>query len=416
MPRRREKTPSQGPTYVLTGGGTAGHVYPALAIAEAIRERSPGARFLFLGVKYGAEVEIVPRFRHLVAEHDLRFVGGRGMPTDRFSPAMLRFLGSLFLGTLRAIRLLARIRPFFVIGTGGYASAATLYAARLLAFPYLLNEQNAEPGKVTRAFGKSAAVVAVAFSGTLRYFPGNGALVGYPVREAIRRAAAEDYAAHRDSVRRELGVRDGQALVLVTGGSLGARSINRSLVRVVARVAADPALRGAVFFVHGVGRNASAAYHAWKDTMARLADLGLDPATLTDFYRPARYLFDIERHYAAADVLCCRGGAGSLVEAAAFGKPLLVIPNVGIAGGHQVDNARAIEGEGGCRVLLETRSAKEGVEDVDPEEFLRRVLALAALPEEEKAAMGKALRRFYLPDCTQRVVAAMDRAIRARNV
>ena len=184
----------------------------------------------------------------------------------------------------------------------------------------------------------------------------------------------------------------------------------------MAQVSRDPSLRAALFFVHGVGRNESAGYHAWDDTMSRLAALGLDPESLADCYRPVRYLFDIERYYAAADVLVCRGGAGSIVEAAAFGKPLLVIPHSALPGGHQEDNARALEREGACRVLAERRSEQEEIEDVDPAALLREVRDLASLDDARKAEMGKNLRQFYRADCAQQIVAVMNRAVRARNV
>lgn len=391
--------------YVLTGGGTGGHVYPNLAIASQLAGHDPQAEFLYIGVKDRAEADIVPRYGM-----PIRFVPSRGMPTSKFSPAMVVFLFSLLVGTLKAAALLLRFRPRLVIATGGYVSAPTLLAARLLRRPVLVHEQNAYPGLVNRTFGRIAQRVCVSFPESLAHFGHNGKLVGYPVRPAIlalREPASEE---QRRQWKRELGVDPDRRLILITGGSLGARSINRAVAALLPALAADAELRRRVFVLHGVGRFAGPEYDAAADTVARLKAVGFDEDAARDFYRRERYLYEIEKWLRVADVIVCRAGAGSLAETAAVGAPAVVIPKSGLPGDHQVKNAETMAAAGACLVIQEHRETVDGKpgDAVDPERLLAAIRELIDLSPEARAAMQAAAARFVVPDCLERIQSEAD--------
>jgi len=389
--------------YVLTGGGTGGHVYPNLAIAGEIGRHDPDAQFLYIGVKDRAEADIVPR--HGIP---IRFVPARGMPERKKSLAIFPFFFALLWGTLKALLILLRYRPHLVVATGGYASAPTLLAARFLRRGIIVHEQNAFPGLVNRTFGKMAGRVCVTFEETLVHFQHNGVLVGYPVRPEILALRTPLSADDKRRAKQELGIAPHRKVVLITGGSLGARSINRAVADMMPGVAADPQLRDNVLIMHGVGRTAGREYHAEQDTQERLAALGFDEEASASFYRREPYLYEIEKWLRVADVVVCRAGAGSLAETAAAGVPALVVPKSGLPGDHQVKNAEAMRAAGACLVLREVR-AKEADETYDAVEagrLLGGIKQLLSLSPEQRAAMGDAAHRFVAADCLPRIYAA----------
>ncbi|MHA1569011.1 MAG: glycosyltransferase, partial [Alphaproteobacteria bacterium] len=399
--------------YVLTGGGTGGHVYPNLAIAGELARHDPAAQFLYLGVKGRAEADIVPR--HGIR---LRFVPSRGMPERKFSLAMVSFLFALAVGTLKALAILLRFRPHLVVATGGYASAPTLLAARFLRRRILVHEQNAYPGLVNRTFGKMAGRVCLTFPESLVHFQHNGVVVGYPVRPEILalREPISDEERRRRKV--ELGVEPHRAVVLITGGSSGARSINRAVADMMPQVAGDQALRDRMFIMHGVGRFTGTDYDAEGDTQARLRGHGFDERAAAKFYRRERYLYDIDKWLRIADVVICRAGAGSLTETAAMGAPAIVIPKAGLPGDHQVKNAEALRAAGACRVLAERRVTDNGeaYDVVEVDRLLTTIKELLDLSPDQKKAMADAAWRFIAPDCLARIRAEAQQLLAGPKV
>ncbi|HPQ69146.1 MAG TPA: murein biosynthesis integral membrane protein MurJ [bacterium] len=381
--------------YVLTGGGTGGHVYPNLAIAGELARHDSEAQFLYLGVAGRAEADIVPR--HGIP---IRFVPARGMPTRKASAAMIVFLAALAWGTLKALAILLRYRPRLVVATGGYASAPALLAARLLRRPILVHEQNAYPGLVNRTFGKMAGRVCVSFPESLVHFQHNGKLVGYPVRPEIFALRAGIDAEEKARRKQELGIDPARQVVLITGGSLGARSINRAVADLLPLIAADETLRRRVYLVHAVGRFATKEYHAVEDTLARLHKRGIAEEAITDFYRRETYLYEIENWLRVADVVIGRAGAGTLTEIAATGLPAVVIPKSGLPGDHQVKNAEALREAGACLVLREERARDNGeaYDSIAPERLLSALRELLDLPDERRAAMREAALGFVHGD------------------
>jgi len=336
MPRR----------FLLTGGGTGGHVTPALAAAGALAERYPDAEFRYAGLAGKAEAVMVPRAGIPLSRVFSRGLNGAGL-------GLIAFAWHLGWGVLAALILLLRHRPALILATGGYVAAPVVLAntllrrLRLTRTPLLVHEQNAHLGRLNRLAARVADLVAVTFPETLREVPaGKGLQVGYPVRQSCRQG-------DRDHARRVLGIPADALVVFAFGGSQGARSLNRALV------AAAPALlaRPDLWLIHGCGRPfgknpARGAYHGLRDVEARLGEL--HPALLDEpRYLRRDFIDDMAACYAASDLVICRAGAGSLMEVCAQGKPAIVIPKANLPGDHQVRNARVLERAGACRVLYE---------------------------------------------------------------
>lgn len=365
-----------GTRILLTGGGTAGHVNPALAIGAALAE--PGSETLFVGVKGRAEEQVVPR-----EGIPIRFVRASGFPGARPSPALARFLLDLAVGTLQAAGLLLRFRPDVIVGTGGFASAPVIFAAtflkrlRLLRSRVFVHEQNAVPGKVNRLVGRFAERVFVTFPETLSLFPGNGAVTGYPLRKRIGHVDAAEARSRLD-----FAIPGGRTVVFVFGGSQGSRSLNRGLVDALGDLLPHA---DRLFVVHGTGLFKGGGYDAGADTEARLAARYSkeERERIAAFYVSRSYFHDIASVYAVSDLVVIRGGSGSLNEVARMGLPALVVPKANLPGDHQVANARALERAGGAEVLYEETVLRDGhlVEELDGALLARRVLALAGDPE-----------------------------------
>jgi UDP-N-acetylglucosamine--N-acetylmuramyl-(pentapeptide) pyrophosphoryl-undecaprenol N-acetylglucosamine transferase len=377
---RRLKT---GTRILLTGGGTAGHVNPALAIGAALAE--PGSEVLFVGVKGRAEEQVVPR-----EGIPIHFVRASGFPGARPSPAFARFLLDLALGTAQAAATLLRFRPDVIIGTGGFASAPVIFAATILKrlrmskARVFVHEQNAVPGKLNRLVGRFAEKVFVTFPETLSLFPGNGALTGYPVRRRIGHVAPEEARARLDFT-----VPEGRTAVFVFGGSQGSRSLNRGLVDALGDLMPHAAR---LFVVHGTGLFKGGGYDAETDTATRLAAryTEADRARIATFYMSRSYFHDIASVYALSGLVVIRGGSGSLNEVARMGIPALVVPKANLPGDHQVANARALERAGGAEVIYEETVLSDGrlVEMLDGARLAGRILALAEDPG-RRADMSK---------------------------
>ncbi|MFN7990464.1 MAG: UDP-N-acetylglucosamine--N-acetylmuramyl-(pentapeptide) pyrophosphoryl-undecaprenol N-acetylglucosamine transferase [Thermoanaerobaculia bacterium] len=364
-----------GKRILLTGGGTAGHVNPALAIGAALAE--PGSETLFVGVKGRAEEQVVPR-----EGIPIRFVRASGFPGARPSPALARFLFDLAVGTLQAAGILLRFRPDVIVGTGGFASAPVIFAATLLKKLRLakarvfVHEQNAVPGKLNRVVGRYAEKVFVTFPETLSLFPGNGALTGYPVRKRIGHVSVDEAKARLD-----FAVPEGRTVVFAFGGSQGSRSLNRGLVDALGALLPHA---DRLFVVHGTGLFKGAGYDAQADTEARLAARYTEEerARIAGFYVSRSYFHDIASVYAVSGLVVIRGGSGSLNEVARMGIPALVVPKANLPGDHQVANARALERAGGAEVLYEETVLEDGhlVETLDGALLARRILELAGDP------------------------------------
>jgi UDP-N-acetylglucosamine--N-acetylmuramyl-(pentapeptide) pyrophosphoryl-undecaprenol N-acetylglucosamine transferase len=397
---------------LLTGGGTAGHVNPALAIGRALGDERTA--YLYVGVCDRAEADIAPR-----EGMPLTFVRASAYPGARPSVAWIGFLANLVAGTVKAAFVIRSFAPEIIVGTGGFASAPTMLAAALLRRLRLcrariyVHEQNAAPGKLNLLAGRLADRVFVSFPETLSAFPGNGVMAGYPLRRRIQ-------ATDRETARASLDFRvpPGRQVVFAFGGSQGARTINRAVVDALGALLPG---KDRLFIIHGTGlRRADGAHDAHAETLARLAQRysAEERRAIDDCYVARPYFHDIEQIYALADLVVVRGGAGTLNEVAALGLPAIVVPKINLPGEHQVMNARALARGGGAVVLYEQTRNERGhlVEALDGTLLATTILLLLDSPERLKS-MGAANAGFARHDAIEiirRSIAGEDAAAGVR--
>ncbi len=316
----------QSGSIAIAGGGTGGHVMPALAVAEALRER--GARLFFIGAERGIEKRVVPETGFaLETLQVLPFVG-------RTLGERLRACFALLTSTLRAARLLWRERARLVIAVGGYASAPAALAARPLGIPLVLINVDAAPGRANRLLARLARRIYVGFADAARCFarPERVVASGAPLRAAFREEFFHAGGAQRRDAQRAAG--DGRTHLFIFGGSQGAAQLNAAML--CAAPALDPA-RVAVVHQSGAAER--------ERTEAGWRAAGFADAQVIDFEKdmPARYRW--------ADLVVCRAGAITVAELALAGKAALLVPLAHTGGGEQAANARALEAAGAARVL-----------------------------------------------------------------
>ncbi|WP_420638272.1 undecaprenyldiphospho-muramoylpentapeptide beta-N-acetylglucosaminyltransferase [Candidatus Poriferisocius sp.] len=315
--------PSASVWAVIAGGGTAGHVNPGLAVAQAlVRSGHRPEEIHFVGSDRGVEHTLVP-----AAGFELTTLPGRGLQR-RLTWQNVPSAWGMAQAVAQAGRLLRRLQPSVVLGVGGYASVPCALAARRLGIPVVVAEQNAAPGMANRLSGRWARACAVSFPDTK--LP-RAVVTGNPVRDEVQ---AIDRASHRAAARAALGVDDHRRLVAVVSGSLGAARVNRAAFE-AARYWAD---RDDLAVHHVVGRR------DWRE----LADLRPDLAGAPLQYRAVEYEHDMGRVYAAADLMVGRAGATSVAELAVVALPSVLVPLPSAPGDHQTANAARLARAGGA--------------------------------------------------------------------
>lgn len=306
---------------LLTGGGTGGHVYPGLAVAEQVKRLAPDAEIRFVGTRRGIESTLVPRAGWALVT--VPASGFRGLG----AAARLRFLGNFAAGGLASLALLARWRPDVVLGTGGYVSAPVIAAARLLGITCAVQEQNAIPGSVNRLVGRWARRAYLGFAGAARWFPdGRCVATGNPVRSAMAAAATTGGTGSAPDRRH----------VLVFGGSGGAATLNRA----VGQAAAGWDARGDLTVLAQTGPREFAAVSA-----------AVGAATTEGRVTVVPYIDDMAVELARADLVVCRAGAMTLAELHCLGKAAVLVPFPHATDDHQTRNARDCERAGAAVVV-----------------------------------------------------------------
>ena len=363
----------------VAGGGTAGHVSPGLAVAEEIvRRGAPRSAVRWIGSSRGLETRLVPE-----AGFDLLALRGRGIQR-RLASANAAAIGGLLVAIVRAVISFARRRPAVLVALGGYAAVPGVIAAVVWRVPIVLTEQNAVPSAANRLAARFAKVCAAPFPDSS--LP-RATWTGNPVRPDI---VAVDRRQQRAVARAALGVRDDRVMLLVMGGSLGARRINEALFDALP---------------HWVGRRDLAVHHIagdrdHDDLTERVpvsSDAGLQ-------YRLVRYEDDMAAVYAATDVVLSRAGGNSVAELAVVGLPSVLVPLPGAPGDHQTANARALASGGGAVVVpdgeLDGDRVRAALEPLLTDADLRRTMGEAA------AGLGR-------PDAPQAIVDLVETHARA---
>jgi len=393
--------------FILTGGGTGGHVYPAVAIADALKAKYPQARFLYVGVRGRAEEKIVPGLGY-----EIRYVQSAGLAGGKLSPRMFFSLLRLLFGSLQATLIHLGFRPDAVIGTGGFASVPAVLAAVLLRRLKLsgcrvfIHEQNYAPGSWNRLVARWVDRVWISFEGSRFFFQGcRVELTGYPIRGQIIPRG-------RDRARAELCIPPSAKVLLVFGGSQGSRSINRALVEALPGLLADPK----VVIFHGSGTLESNTYNAALDTSQRVAALGLDKQLLERYHRQD-FFHDIQTYYAAADLVVCRGGAGTLSELCRCGRAALIVPKSNLAGEHQVVNALGLARAGAAEIIFERPTMVKGNLEavVSAETLSSAAAALLSDPERIRRMEASAL-GLSSQNVMEKFVAAMENELAGKRL
>ncbi len=321
--------PLPGPRILFACGGTGGHVYPAIAIADAVRALAPDAAIAFAGTRDRMEWEAVPK-----AGYPIHAVTAVGFPRS-LSPKLLAFPFKIAKGLGDSWTLVGGFDPDVVVGTGGYVTGPVGLAATLRGVPLAIQEQNAYAGATNKLLAKRAEHVFIAFEAARDYFPaGKSVLTGNPVRDDLTRADA-------DAARAHFEIADGQRVLLAMGGSLGAGPINDAFRTNLDALLADESLT----IVWQTGRRYFDALEQQVPAHPRL--------------RLLQYLDRMDYAYAAADLAVCRSGAITCSELAVTGTPSILVPSPNVTADHQTKNARALADEGAAVLLPEPRLAAE---------------------------------------------------------
>ncbi len=300
---------------LIGGGGTGGHVFPAISIADAIRALHPQAEFLFVGALGRLEMEKVPEAGYTIV----------GLPVAGFQRRLtlrnVTFFFKLAASLVRSRRIVRHFQPHVAVGVGGYASGPILKAAARKGIPVLIQEQNSYAGVTNRLLARSAQTICVAYEQMDRYFPaGRIVLTGNPVRQNLVGRTTD-----RSGDLEEFGLEDGKKTCLVVGGSLGARTVNESVIGGLDKLDRDD-----LQVIWQCGK----LYH--HEVEAKVARSGLKNVKVLPF------ISKMDRAYGAADVIIARAGAITISELCIIGKPAILVPSPNVAEDHQTRNAEAL--------------------------------------------------------------------------
>ena len=343
---------------IMTGGGTGGHIYPAIAIADEIKSRHPDAEIMFVGTERGMEKDIVPK-----AGYPIKFITVSGL--NRKNPIkLIKTLKDLNHGLHEAKQIIKEFKPDLVIGTGGYVCGPVMKTAAGMGIKTYIHEQNAFPGLTNKLLSRGAERVFVAFDDAKKYFKTKkeSVTVGNPVRHAFTEV-------DRQAARESLGVKEDEFMVLSFGGSLGAQRINDEMTVAAERLRERAGLR--IFFVTGKRYYSSIMENADK-TNARVTYL--------------QYIDDMPKYLNACDLAITRSGALTVSEITACGRASVMIPSPYVTNNHQYYNAKVVADRGGA-ILIEEKDLTNG-EVADEIEQLMNDRQILEKMEKASAALG----------------------------
>ncbi len=362
---------------VFTCGGTGGHINPAIAIADIVRQRHPDWNILFIGASGKMEETLVPK-----AGYELRCLDASGLSRKKSLQGLkqnMHALSCIRSGVKECKRIFAEFHPDVVVGTGGYASYPALHAAQRMGIPTCVHESNAVPGVTTKMVAKKADRVLVAFEESARFYrcPERVQVVGMPVREEFRLTT-------RAQARKALGLDETTPLLVSTFGSQGAKVMNELTAQLFAMEQRD----GFPFrHIHATG-----AFGAeWMPQLTRSLGVDTDTAPSIDM---REYIYDMPIVLAAADVVLGRAGSSTCNEIAAVGTPCILIPSPNVTNDHQTKNARILESRGGAVVFAESECSAQKLYDT--------VTSLLS-DRQRRRKMSAALRGMAVLDSAQRI-------------
>ncbi len=317
---------------IISGGGTGGHIFPAISIANALKELDPSTEILFVGALGRMEMERVPAAGYKIIGLDIKGIQRGSILKNLSLP--FKLLGSV----LKARQIIAEFKPDAAVGVGGYASGPLLYAAALKGVPSLIQEQNSYAGITNKRLGKRAEKICVAFDGMEAFFPKSKIIkTGNPVRRQ-----SVDIAGKREAAFKEFQLSPEKKTILVTGGSLGARTLNESVIRQL-----DMIVVADVQVIWQTGK------YYYQDVVALM---GKDPHPNLCILE---FLNRMDLAYAAADVIISRAGAGTIAELCIVGKPVILVPSPNVAEDHQTRNAQTLVRENAALYIADQQALDE---------------------------------------------------------
>ena len=351
----------EDPRIIISGGGTGGHIFPAISIANAIKARHPKAEILFVGAEGRMEMTRVPE-----AGYEIKGLPVRGLVRPLWSLKNIGVMIDFLRSRHKVKQIIKKFRPQVAVGVGGYASAPTLNAAAALGIPCIIQEQNSYAGVTNKSLAKKAEKICVAYDGMERFFPADRIIkTGNPVRQALlenKQTKAE--------AREALGFDKDRPTILVIGGSLGARTINNSIADGIQRFE-----KAGIQVIWQTGKY----YIDECERKAKEAGASL--------VRPQAFISDMAMAYKAADIVISRAGASSISELCLLGKASILVPSPNVAEDHQTKNARALSDKGAAVFVPDNRAEKTLVEeavalvsDTAAIESLEREVLKLALP------------------------------------
>ena len=367
---------------IFTCGGTAGHINPAIAVADILKERHPDCNILFIGAKGHMEEKLVPK-----AGYELKCLPGSGLTRGKSLKAIkknIQVVGDLFGSIKECKKIIREFGADVIVGTGGYASFPALHAGSKLGIPTCVHESNAVPGLTTKMAANKADRVLVSFPESAQYYrnPQKVEVVGMPVRKEFILTQKED-------ARKELGL-DSRPLVVSAFGSLGAKAMNEAVAELF-KIEQD---HGFPFkHIHATGK------FGWEWMPEKVAAWGVD-LTAAQAIEMREYIYNMPTLMAAADVFISRAGASSCNEIAAAGVPSVLIPSPNVTANHQEKNARVLSENGGAVLLLEKECTAGKLFD--------EITALLA-DRQRRLDMTDALRRIVVLDSTDRICDIMEK-------
>ena len=348
---------------LISGGGTGGHIFPAISIADEIMRQRPGTEILFVGAEGRMEMERVPKAGYNI----------KGLPVvglqRKISFQLLSFFFKLRQSINKAKKIVAEFKPDAAVGVGGYASGPVLRIAGNKGIPYIIQEQNSYAGITNRLLSKRSEAICVAYKNMEKYFPSEKiVLTGNPVRKDIK-----DLEAKKEEAYSFFNIPGGKKVILVLGGSLGAGTINRTIEKDI-----DTIVKSGAHLLWQTGKN-------YYDDLKSLNQKGVSVMAFID---------RMDLAYAAATVIISRAGAGTISELCIAGKPCILVPSPNVAEDHQTRNALSLSDENAALMVSDTEAENK---------LVNWVLELLG-DEDKRKLLSENIKNRAINDSSERIV------------
>ena len=360
---------------IMSGGGTGGHIFPAISIADELRNRYPSSQILFVGAEGRMEMTRVPQCGYQIEGLPIAGIQRSLSPSNLLLP--FKLIRSLYM----AYKIIRRVRPHIVIGTGGYASAPVLFAASMMGVPTLIQEQNGFAGLTNKILARRAKKICVAYDGLEKVFPASKIVyTGNPIRSSITQTLPPSSEAIN-----KFGLKDDRKTIVVLGGSLGAREINKAIFSIIPHI-----IERGYQIIWQCGR---LYYEQYKEALEGLhtshPSIGYDK-----YVRLYAFVEDMNALYAASDLIISRAGASTVSELCVIARPCILIPSPNVAENHQWHNAMALVRVSAARIEEECENLSSRIMN-DIDEILSS--------DDIRQNMSAALKTLARPEATSRI-------------